>query len=136
MFDKVRVSLGEGFLDRYTIFESKRFFSIYLHVFNTIKQDRLHSHAFNGLAFVLKGGYEEEYRDTDGTLKRTWIGKGIRYIPKSYTHRLLESKANSISILFTGPWDRTWTEENDRWVRTLTWGRKEVSRSIKEPIEN
>ena len=127
LFKKVRVSLGEGFLDRFTLFEWKRFFCIYLHVFNTIKQDRFHSHAFNGVAFLVRGGYEEEVKK--GNLSyRKWIGPGIRYIPRQYNHRLLKSKPNTISILFTGPWSKTWTEENDQYVRTLTWGRKEVSR--------
>jgi hypothetical protein len=49
MFKKVRVALGQGYLDRYTILEIKWLFSIYFHVFNTVEQDRFHTHAFQCL---------------------------------------------------------------------------------------
>jgi hypothetical protein len=64
-------------------------------------------------------------------VKKRWVGPGIRYIPRNYSHRLLCSNPNSISICFTGPWSETWTEENDRWIRTLTWGRREINRTLK-----
>lgn len=130
-FKVTRVALGEGYLDRYTIFEWKRVFSIYFHVFNTIEQDRFHSHAFDGIAILLKGGYEEEIKEGDVTYRKC-IRPGIRFIPREYNHRLLRSKPNTLSILFTGPWAKTWTEENDRYVRTLTWGRKEINRKVKD----
>lgn len=129
MFNKVRVALGKGFLDKFTIFEWKQVFSIYFHIFNTIEQDRFHTHAFGGIAFVFKGGYEEEYKSNNGEIKRKWVGFGVRYIPSTYNHRLLRSKSNSMSILFTGPWNYYWTEEKiGLWIRVLTWGRKEISR--------
>lgn len=131
MFGKVRVALGQGFLDRYTILELKWLCSVYFHVFNTVEQDRFHTHAFNGLAIVLRGGYWEEFLDESGQRCQKWVGPGIRYIPRAYNHRLLRSKSNTLSILFAGPWSRTWTEENDQFVRTLTWGRKELHRKPK-----
>ena len=131
MFKKVRVALGLGHLDRYTLFEWKRGVSVYFHVFNTVEQDRFHTHAFGGFAFVLKGGYTEEYIE-NGTVKTKYVGRGVRYIPRSYNHRLLKSEPNTISLLIAGPWADTWTEENDRYVRTLGWGRKEISRTYKE----
>lgn len=134
MFKKTRVELGRGHLIKYTIFEIKRLFSVYLHVFNTIEQDRFHTHAFSGVSFLLKGGYEEEVKETDGSFKKKWIGRGIRYIPHSHNHRLLTSTTNSVSLLFAGPWRKTWTEEfpstpeNPGIVRVLGWGRKEITR--------
>jgi hypothetical protein len=129
-FAPVRVALGDGHLDRYTLFECKRLFSVYLHVFNTVAQDRFHSHAFSGVAVVLRGGYWEEYRDGEATLLR-WVGVGPRYIPRAYCHRLLRSEPGSVSVLFAGPWAATWTEEKDGCVRTLAWGRKEVNREYR-----
>ena len=129
MFKK-RVALGKGYLDRYTILEIKWLCGIYFHVFNTVEQDRFHTHAFDGWAFLIRGGYEEEFIEA-GEKKRKWVGPGIRYIPRVYNHRLLASLPNTISILFTGPWSRTWTEENDQFIRTLQWGRKEVKRQQK-----
>ena len=128
IFNKIRVSLGKGFLDRFTVFECKRLFSVYFHVFNTIEQDRFHTHAFDAIAILLYGGYTEEVKEGSITYKK-WIGPGIRFIPRTYNHKLLESKPNTISILFAGPWSKTWTEENKHFVRTLTWGRKEIQRT-------
>jgi hypothetical protein len=78
----------------------------------------------------LRGGYEEEYI-VDGVVHRRWVGPGVRYIPRTYNHRLLRSLPDSVSILFAGPWAKTWTEENNSFVRTLTWGRRELSRTYK-----
>ena len=125
MFNRVRVALGKGYLDKYTIFECKWFFCIYFHIFNTIEQDRFHTHAFNGIAILFKGGYEEQQKIGNLILNKK-VGLGIRYIPRLYNHRLLKSKPNTMSILFTGPWVDFWTEEKNGLVRTLTWGRKEV----------
>lgn len=125
MFNKARVALGEGHLDRLTIFECKNIFSVYIHCFNTVAQDRFHSHAFAGLAFLLWGGYYEEYKNDTGVYVK-WVGPGVRYIPRAYNHRLLRSVPNTVSVLITGPWARHWTEEKDGVVRTLTWGRKVV----------
>jgi hypothetical protein len=132
MFNKVRVTLGEGYLDRYTIFEDKKRYSLYFHVFNTIRQDRFHTHAFDGWANLLRGGYEEEVKKSDGSIHKKWVGPGLRFIPKDYNHRLLRSIPNTCSIVLVGPWCEFWTEENEEFVRTLTWGRKEVSRTYKE----
>jgi hypothetical protein len=63
--------------------------------------------------------------------KSRHIGVGCRFIPKNYNHKILKSEKNTISILFAGPWSKYWTEENDNFVRTLTWGRKEVHRFTK-----
>jgi hypothetical protein len=127
---RTRVALGEGHLDKFTIFEDKSCFSIYFHIFNTIAQDRFHTHAFDGYSYVLRGGYEEEYK-VDGVVHKKWVGTGGRFIPKNYNHRILRSEPDTMSILFTGPWDNHWTEENDQFVRTLTHGRKEVSREYR-----
>lgn len=129
MFEKRRIALGEGFLDRTTIFEFKKFFSAYFHVFNTVAQDRFHTHAFHGIAIVLRGWYDEEWKDEDGTVRTKRIKPGVRFIPRSYNHRLMRSSPNTMSILFTGPWAKHWTEEKDGTVRTLGWGRKIVETS-------
>src|SRR5688572_10470314 len=120
-FKKTRVALGEGHLDRYTVFEFKGFLSFYVHVFNTVAQDRFHSHAFDALSVVLKGGYDEEWKD-GGVVRRRRIRPGLRRIPHGHTHRLLRSKPNTVSVLLAGPWRKTWFEETDRHVRLLTWG--------------
>lgn len=134
LFTRTRIAMGEGYLDRYTIFECKFLFSIYFHVFNTVKQDRFHTHAFNGLVVLLKGGYYEEVEIHPGVFITKWIGPGIRYIPRDYKHRLLRSLTNTWSLLLAGPWNSTWIEESDDYVRTLSWGRKEVTRQEKQHV--
>jgi hypothetical protein len=125
---RVRVALGQGHLDRYTVFEHKRLFGLYVHVFNTVEQDRFHSHAFDAYSLLLRGGYEEEVMADDGTTSKRWVGPGLRFIPKSYNHRLLRSKPNTVSVLLAGPWAKFWTEDFPTFKRILTWGRKEVRR--------
>jgi hypothetical protein len=134
VFKSTRIALGQGYLYKYTILEIKWLCSIYFHVFNTVEQDRFHTHAFNGIAILIKGGYEEEHKLKDGVIERKQIKPGIRYIPRSYNHRLLKSKPNTVSILFTGRWQKTWTEEfvpslehPHGFSRTLTSGRKVIS---------
>ncbi len=131
MFKRTRVALGKGFLDKFTIFENKFFFSIYFHIFNTVEQDRFHTHAFNGIAILLKGSYEEEYKTPDGEIHHKLIKPGIRFIPRSYNHRILNSQPNTMSILFTGRWAKYWLEENSEYVKILTWGHEEVCRIYK-----
>jgi hypothetical protein len=133
LFRKHRIALGQGYLDRYTIFECKRLFSIYFHSFHTIAQDRFHSHAFHAVAIVLMGGYWEELIIGDGepfferiSLVRR-ISRGIRFIPRSCNHRILLSSPRTYSIVLAGPWAKTWTETKNGSTRTLGWGRKILS---------
>lgn len=131
-FKKNRVALGEGHLDRYTLIEIKSLFSVYVHVFNTIAQDRFHTHAFDAFALVVKGSYEEEWKGGDQVVRRQTIRPGLRRIPRLHFHRLLRSEPNTVSIMITGPWRKKWIEETADCVRILTWGRKEVRRIQKE----
>jgi hypothetical protein len=121
-----RVSFGAGHIDVYTLFEFKRFLSLTLHKFNTIEQDRFHSHAFGAISIMIKGGYAEEYVD-NGEIKTKHIKPGIRYIPRGYEHRLLESRPNTWTILFAGPWSKTWFERKDGVVTKLGWGRAVIN---------
>jgi hypothetical protein len=81
----------------------------------------------------VSGGYDEEVQtDINGGrkyLKR--INKGIRYIPKMYNHRILQSEPNTMTILFTGPYNELWTEESDDWVKLITKGNIEIGRFTK-----
>jgi hypothetical protein len=125
-----RFTLGKGHVDRYTLIEIRNLFSIYFHFIDTKYQDRLHTHAFNAVGWTVTGGYDEEVQeDVNGGekyLKR--INKGIRYIPKMYNHRILQSEPNTMTILFTGPYNELWTEETDTYVKLITKGNKEIGR--------
>lgn len=125
-----RIALGLGYVDRFTVFEFKRWMSLYFHRWNTIEQDRWHTHAFGALVLVLRGGYWESVieRWSYGTVIRyRWVGPGIRWIPRHYNHRILRSVPNSISVAIAGPWAETWTETfpGGKVVR-YAWGRRRV----------
>lgn len=122
--------MGEGYVDRWTIFENKHIGGIYFHSWHTIKQDRFHTHAFAGIAWLISGSYEEEYLVGDVSHTKI-ISPGIRYIPKNYNHKILKSEPNTYSLLIAGPWSRTWTEETDEWKRVLTWNRNVVNKTRK-----
>lgn len=123
----MRIQLGAGHLDRWTVFEKKNWFSIYIHRFNTVEQDRFHTHAFNAWAIVLRGGYKEQALYDDGKTDIVRIGPSIRFIGRDYNHRILRSVPNTWSIVFAGPWAKEWTETKDGIIKVLGWGRKALS---------
>jgi len=125
-----RFTLGEGNVDRYTLIEIRKLFSIYFHFIDTEFQDRFHTHAFNAVGWTVSGGYDEEVMEgVNGTKTYTkHIGRGIRRIPKMYNHRILKAKPNTMTILFTGPYNELWTEETDSWVKLITRGNTEIGR--------
>lgn len=130
-FPHKRVSFGKGHIDVYTLHEDKNNGSAYIHVFNTIEQDRFHTHSFDGYSVMIKGGYREQYKE-DGIIKEKWIGPGVRFIPKDYNHRLMESMPNTVTILIAGPWDESWTEEKDGIITHLGWGRNILDKEKEE----
>lgn len=130
LFGKKVFELGSGTVTRYTIIEIRWLFSIYVHRIDTEFQDRFHTHAFNALAFLFKGGYVEEVQDGIGGGK-TWlrtVKRGFRYIPRMYNHKILKAAPGTTTLLLAGPYSELWTEETDDWVRLITKGSKEVIR--------
>lgn len=145
-FRKKRVELGDGHIIQYTLFESKRLFSIIFYNWKTIKQNRFHSHAFNAIAFLLSGQYEEE---TYSVVKRNVINQWLkpRFLPRHYCHRILKAAPNTWTLVLVGPWSKYWYEFFDNakevgagnkyyecWVK-YTWGRKVISKQSNDPEE-
>jgi hypothetical protein len=64
-FTKKRIELGKGHIVQYTIFESKRLGGIWIYNWKTIDRNRFHSHAFNSIAFTLRGSYFQEVMHED-----------------------------------------------------------------------
>lgn len=121
-FKKDRIAVGVGHIDKYTVFEFRRGISLFMHVFNTEYQDRYHDHAFAAVSIIVRGQYRE---DTPYDGVKQLRAPGIRIIPKLYSHRIMKSSANAVSITIAGPWRREWMEifTDGNW-RRLTWGRK------------
>jgi len=134
-FTKKRIELGKGHIVQYTIFESKRLGGIWIYNWKTIDQNRFHSHAFNSIAFTLRGSYVQEVMHEDESIHieevKSWMKP--RFLPRNYIHRILEAKPNTWTCVFFGKWQDTWREyfsDSKTWV-TYTWGRKVVSKEKK-----
>ncbi len=121
-----KIAIGQGHVDRLVILEIKYLFCLYFNIWNTIDQERYHNHAFNSISIMLRGWYYET--ELNVRWPRFIKAISVRFIPRSYTHRVGRSSKNAISITIGGPWSRTWTEISVlNWtVRTLTWGRKVI----------
>lgn len=129
---KDRVGIGRGHIDRYTLFEFKYLGGVIFNVFNSIEQDRWHTHAFNSICIQLRGYY---YEDTLQKIGNSYIPMQkeqirafrIRFLPRTHNHRILESSPNAWSLSIMGPWQKTWTETRWDYRRILyTWGRKRL----------
>ena len=119
-----KTSLGVGNIKRFVVFEFKYLGGIIVNVFNTVDQDRFHSHAFHAVSLMLRGFYNEDVVIGNTTIVKK-ITPGIRFIPKNYIHKIKDSSKNAISITFGGPWDKTWNEYfDDMRIKTYSWGRK------------
>tara|TARA_R110000850_G_scaffold1714_21_gene9240 strand:- start:4554 stop:4964 length:411 start_codon:yes stop_codon:yes gene_type:complete len=134
IFSKKRIELGAGHIVQYTIFENKKFGGIWLYNWKTIEQNRFHTHAFNSYAFLLRGQYKEEVIEGT-TIKHNVVNQWMkpRFLPKNYCHRILVANPNTWTIVFFGPWQKTWKEyfeDTKTWV-TYTWGRKIVQNDNK-----
>ena len=127
VFQKKRIELGEGHIVQYTIFESKAIGGIWIYNWKSIEQNRFHTHAFSSYAFLLGGEYTEEVIKDGKIVKRVvnqWMKP--RHLPRNYTHRILEAKPNTWTIVFFGKWIPYWWEyfhDTKTWVK-YGWGRK------------
>lgn len=124
IFHYDKTSLGVGNIQRFIFFEFKFFGGIILNIFNTHNQDRFHSHAFHAISLMLKGAYNEDVIENNKIITKN-IKPGIRFISRSYIHKIKESELNTISVTFEGPWQQIWNEyfDNGR-IKTYSWGRK------------
>lgn len=130
-FKKKRIELGEGHIIQYTLFEHKKFGGIWIYNWKTILQNRFHTHAFASYAFLLRGGYTEEVID-DGKIVKREVNQWMkpRHLPRNYTHRILEAKPKTWTVVFFGPWIDHWWEyfaDTKTWVK-YGWGRKKLEK--------
>lgn len=129
-------SIGIGNIKRFTIIEIKYLFGIIVNIFNTVDQDRFHSHAFHAWSWMIRGYYHEHVlkkQDDPRYFHPHFPGVSVdfkkiersRFIPKNYIHKITRSSPNAISITFEGPWGPTWDEffDNGR-IKHYSWGRK------------
>lgn len=130
-FKKKRIELGDGHIIQYTIFENKYLGGIWIYNWKTILQNRFHTHAFNSLAFLLRGSYTEEIIE-NGVIKLRVVNQWLkpRFHPKNYCHRILKADPNTWTIVFFGKWIPHWWEyfaDSKTWIK-YGWGRKVIEK--------
>jgi hypothetical protein len=143
-FRRKRVELGEGHVVQYTLFENKNFGGVWFYSWGKVGgmdgegQCRFHTHAFSSYAITLKGSYDQEILDEYG-FKRETVKKLFRprYLPRNYTHRVINAEPNTWTCVIFGKWSKYWFEyftDTDTWVE-YTHGRKVVGKYVNTPYE-
>ena len=122
-----RFSFGDQIVSQFVLFEWKLLGSMIIFYFHKSKgpQDRFHTHAFNALSFKVFGEYEEHILIDESTgefkaLKRTQF---FKYFPRDSYHKI-GNGTGCMTILFSGPWKKTWKEYIDGRVIHYSWNRK------------
>lgn len=122
-----RFEFGDQIVSQFVVFELKWIGSIIFFYFHksTKSQDRFHTHAFNALSIKFFGEYDEHILTSEETgeyyiQRRTSI---FKWFPRNSYHRIANSKG-CLTMLISGPWEKTWKEYIDGKVIYYTWGRK------------
>jgi len=128
LFKYNKFEFGNQIVSQFIIFECKYLFSIILFYFHKSdkEQDRYHTHAFNAHSFKIFGKYTEYVLYDEKTLEnKSYIRESVyKYFPKDCYHKIGNS-TGCLTILFSGKWDKTWKECNDKGeIKTLNWNRK------------
>jgi len=104
----------ETYMERWILF--KRFgVGMYVHHFLLDDNDRhLHDHPWNFVSFMFKGSYKEE---TPGKQVMTYKAPGLRFIPSTLCHRLIDNK-DCWTLIFLGRKVREWgfIEDDGSWT--------------------
>lgn len=124
LFKKMKDGGPESTVTGYWLIESKRLFSICLLKFEGRSREAFHNHAFNSIAWVLKGKITETM--LDGSLREHRAGFKPFIVTREDFHRV-DSVGNSWVLNFRGPWTKTWNESIDGEKITLTDGRRRVA---------
>lgn len=120
---------GKQKVSQFVIFECKYLFSIIIFYFHKCNgsQDRYHTHAFNGISVKLFGVYNEYCYREEYRVRTYWIEprtQVFKYFPKERLHKIGDSNG-CCTILFSGPWQKTWKEILDTGeIKEYTWGRE------------
>ena len=136
IWERKSVALGEGNVQALAVFENKYLFGITVYKWFTIDQIRFHTHAFNAIAFLIKGWYWEKviFNDVEMT-NFVNIPFWPRLIPRNYCHAIQHAKPGTMTIVFSGPWQKHWFEyfpDTKKWIK-YNWGRKKVGSLDKLP---
>jgi hypothetical protein len=122
-----KFEFGKQIVSQFVIFECKWLFSIIIFYFHKTSgsQDRFHTHAFNAWPIKLFGEYDEHILDDETTGKYHIVRrkKTLMYFPRNSYHRISNSDG-CMTLLLSGPWNKTWKEYIDGKVVHYSWGRE------------
>lgn len=126
IFHKAKDGGDESTVTGYWLIESKPLFSICLLKFDGKSREAFHTHAFNAMSWVLKGGLTENF--LDGRKRRHTPSLKPIYTPREDFHKVDSDDGATWVLTFRGPWSKNWKEflPNEDRFRTLTSGRIEV----------
>jgi len=113
----------ESPVDAYFLFEIRSLCSVALLKFNKGCREAHHTHAFNAFTWFISGDMYEE-KLYNGNLEYTPYNRS--FLPKitrrEKNHRVIADKT-SWCFTIRGPWNKTWTEDHNGVITTLTHGR-------------
>jgi hypothetical protein len=123
-----RFTFGDQVVSQFVLFECKWLFSIIFFYFHKSdgSQDRFHTHAFNALSIKLFGRYDEYLllsEETGEYVVRPRVNT-LQYFPRDSYHKIGKSNG-CMTILFSGPWNKTWKEYINGKVVNYNWNRKQ-----------
>jgi hypothetical protein len=121
-----RFTFGDQIVSQFVVFECKWLFSIiffYFHKSNG-SQDRFHTHAFNAISLKLFGQYDEYIliNEESGEYAIRTRKNIIQYFPRDSYHKI-GNGTGCMTILFSGPWKKTWKEYINGTVVYYNWNR-------------
>lgn len=109
----------------YWLIEWKSVFSIVLLRFSKGRREAYHSHAFNAVSWIIKGGLSEDRLDTLRTISSLKPSIKPFITTKNNMHRVTGVSDVTWALSFRGPWDVEWFEyfNKSNEMHTLTSGR-------------
>ena len=121
-----KFTFGDQVVSQFILFECKWLFSIIFFYFHKSDgaQDRFHTHAFNALSIKLFGRYNEYILldEETGEYEVKPRENVIQYFPRDSYHKI-GNGTGCMTILFSGPWKKTWKEYIDGKVVHYNWNR-------------
>lgn len=128
LFKKMKDGGVESTVTGYWLIEIKSLFSVCLLKFDGESREAFHTHAFNALSWVLKGGLTETF--FKGGLKRHRPGFIPIFTGRDNFHKVDSDKGVTWVFTLRGPWAREWKEyiSATKEYLTLGNGRKIIAR--------
>jgi hypothetical protein len=122
-----KFEFGDQKVSQFIIFECKYLFSIIIFYFHrsTLTQDRFHTHAFNAISLKLFGNYTEYIllNEDNGEFGKRRRTSTFQFFPRDSYHMIGNSNG-CLTLLFSGPWKKTWKEYVSGKIIHYSWNRK------------